>query len=145
MKILIKILVGVLAGLLYGFVNFCLVTPIMRENIMAVLFWGVQGGIFSSFYVTFSVLLPARKKFNYYIPMLIGGVCGFLSSLLNIFLSLKGFNQTNSVEGIIVLPGVSKKINFDLFYYAVGCIVVGAIAVLFVELIIERRKKATDE
>jgi hypothetical protein len=132
-NILKKIAIGFFGGSFYAIVNFCFVTPFLRNNLMAVLFWGFQGAFFAIIYIIFSAFWPNSKRLSIFFTLLKGGICGLLSSLLNIILTWQGFLQATSESGIFILPEVSQKLNLDLLFYAIGCFVIGAIVFLFIE------------
>ncbi|MCK9296595.1 MAG: hypothetical protein M0P70_16100 [Desulfobulbaceae bacterium] len=107
---------------------------------MAVLFWGGQGAIFSICYMLFFDFLSTPKKLRNFSTLLKGGICGLFSSLPNIIFSWQGFAQSTSVEGIYVLPQVSRQLSLDLLYYAVGCFILGAVVAFFAENIKKNKK-----
>ncbi len=124
MKILKKCLFGAIVGMLYAFVNFYLITPFLRPNVFAILFWGLQGGLYILSWELGTIVLPHRQN-NMTIALLKGGFSGLMACSLNIFISWQGYSQIIADEGILVPTQVMKKINLDLIYYGLGCVIVG--------------------
>ena len=132
MKIIKGGIWGILGGLVYAFVSFYLMTPILRGNFAAVVFYGLQGAIFGVVFAGLKITIKkvAKEGGHRALPgIIIGTVSGLLSCLPTIFITYH--NAINRSPGV-VSNEVKINIISELLHYLAGGIVLGSVIGLLI-------------
>ncbi|MSM40403.1 MAG: hypothetical protein GJT30_12355 [Geobacter sp.] len=142
MRLIKSSLIGLVGGLMYGFISFYLLSPYLRDNIVGLIGWAVQGLLLG---LIFSIidLLVQRKNIMLIglckINILIGVISGAISSCLEIALTLYNlYGNKNS----IVNDKVFKDVFFASLYYFIGSALIGLTVGCFI-FIGRKRGQAT--
>ncbi len=129
MKLLKAASIGICGGLLYGIVSFYLITSFLREDLMSIVFFGLQGLIFSICYVLLGAVAnkfmrKTTRRHRLVLNSMTGGLSGLLSGSFNIGVTYYG--AVISFRGVVD-EELKISIISDLLLYSVGCIAIGLI------------------
>ena len=137
MRILKPIIFGILGGIAYAIISFVLISPHLRGNVGAVLFWGFQGSLFSISYLILSFLLKKLMKKVVLENTIIGGLSGLFSCSFNIIVTISNFYEGTRGPNVYVPPKMAHNLYSELFLYAMGSLFLGVI----IGYLIGQRKK----
>jgi hypothetical protein len=137
MRILRPIIFGILGGIAYAIISFVLISPHLRGNVGAVLFWGFQGFLFSTFYLIFSFLLNKLIEKVVLENTIIGALSGLFSCSFNIIVTIFNLYEGTRGPNIYVPPEMVHSLYSQLFLYAIGSLFLGVI----IGYLIGQRKK----
>ena len=116
----------VLGGLAYGFISFFLITASLRQNPEGLIFWGIEGFLFATFFLLTSSLFPRCNS------MTANAVKGLASGILACSF-FGGFTYYNAVirlesAGTIVISSVKRDVLVAVVYYLLGFALLGLLA-----------------
>ncbi len=137
MKILKPIIFGTLGGIAYAIISFVLISPHLRGNVGAVLFWGFQGFLFSIFYLILSFFLNKLIEEVILGNAIVGGLSGLFSCSFNIIVTISNFYEGTRGPNVYSPPEMVHNLYSQLFLYALGSLFLGAI----IGYLIGQRKK----
>jgi hypothetical protein len=141
MTILRILLLGALGGLLYAFVSFYLITPYLRDNLVAVGFFGLQGLLFSLAYMCASSLaakcsqgekVSRKLRLNVTIGVISGVFSGSFNIAVTYYSAILSFRGTVTSE-------LHKTIMSELVHYLLGCIFIGCAIGILVAVVARAR------
>jgi hypothetical protein len=119
---------GAGVAIVYAFASFCLLTPLLRNDPVSLLHYGLQGFILGGVYA------GLRKTVRRFVtpqryPVLIDGICGGIGGLVSSSYSslLTYYSAIASVHwrGAEVLPEVRAGILLTLINYTLGSSLIG--------------------
>ena len=128
MRILKSIIFGILGGIAYALISFVFLSPYLRGNVGAILYWGFQGFLFSISYLLLSFLLnSAMKKILILKNIIIGSLSGLFSCSFNIIVTISNFFKGTKRPDVYIPPELVHNLYSQLFLYAIGSLFLGAI------------------
>lgn len=135
MKIIKGGLLGAVCGLLYAFISFYLITPVLRRDSGAILFYGFQGLILGVLYASLKLIakriINAEYKSIVIINLMIGMISGFFSSS---FTALITYYKTIVNASGFVTDEVKMSIMSRIILFCTGSLLIGLIVGLLVGL-----------
>jgi hypothetical protein len=133
MKLLKYIVSGIAGGLIFAIVAFVLITPYLRDNAPAVLFWGLQGFLYAiSFYLLNLIFSQRINRITKH--ALIGAFSGLFSTSFNIVISLKGFFAHDTSLKVVIPPELIRSLYFELSFYVFGCVILRMLIGMIINL-----------
>lgn len=118
--------IGTIGGFLYGFTSFFLITACLRDNIGAIIFYGLQGSLFVMAYLLLNKILIKFLNYrnNTISNIFIGIVSGLLSGSYNVIVTYYNLFESSPRNAAI---NFYRQITLELLYYLMGCILLGSI------------------
>ncbi len=143
MKIIKYLIWGLVGGFLYGFTSFYLLSPVLRKNFLAILFYGYRGLIFG---LAFSLLkclayrIINKKSLKLISNVIIGAISGLLSGIQDILIT---YNNTLVNAIGVVTDDFRRNVISEMLHFSAGCALMGLIVGFLIgvcELKKERRR-----
>ena len=127
MRIIKYIIWGLIGGFLYAFTSFYLLFPVLRNNFVAIIFFGYRGLIFG---LTFSLLkllsskVMDKKSLKFIFNLIIGAICGGLSCIQDLLIT---YNNALVKTIGVVTDDFRRNIISELLHFSAGCVLMGLI------------------